>query len=107
MSCELPLQVNTVNNTKEGSACRVPKNEICKLFVHISADTCTNCSSLICYTTYVSSVLFPFLWGVSLIQSNVPLNQIHVNYPCLLCLGCKKSKRIDNKHRGKLIMLLF
>ena len=47
MSCDLLLQVNTVNNTKEGSSCRVPENEICKLFVHISADTCTNCNSLI------------------------------------------------------------
>ena len=92
MSCDLLLQVNTVNNTKEGSSCRVPENEICKLFVHISADTCTNCSSLICYTTHVPSVLFPFLWGVSLIQSNLRLNQIHVNYPCLLCLGCKKAR---------------
>lgn len=86
ISCDLLLQVNTVNNT-ESSSRRVPENEICKISVHISADTCTNCSSLICYNTYVPSVLFPFLWGVSLIQSNLPLNQIHVNYPCLLCLG--------------------
>ena len=56
MSCDLLLQVNTVNNTKEGSSCRVPENGICKLFVHVSADTCTNCSSLICYTIYVPSV---------------------------------------------------
>ena len=56
MSCDLLLQVNTVNNTKEGSSCRVPENEICKLFVHVSADTRTNCSSLICYTTHVPSV---------------------------------------------------
>ena len=56
MSCDLPLQVNTVNNTEGSSSRRVPENGICKLFVDVSADTRTNCSSLICYTTHVPSV---------------------------------------------------